>query len=234
MNKEQYKKILFGLTAGVRDALKDVVEWIDGVLSKNRERDFEFREKTLDYETNLDGKIVAESMGETELFGLKKTEKALKTEWFLTQKDIDVLKLNYKEFQVFKSALKEVLAKQPYGYEKSLKHPPKTTEAEVIEKDGKVFLVFGKEKPIYIAKTEEKQGKLLLLLNEPHFGVGRSIEAVAEAIGAKEKDTYLAKSANVALVNNTVKEIQRKLAEAGKRNTLHVRFGNNTVRLEID
>lgn len=232
MNKEQYKKIIFETTAGVRDVLREVVEWIDGVLAKSRERDLELREKTMDDETNLDGKIVAESLGDTELFGLKKIEGALKTEWFLTPKDVGVLKLNYKEFQTFKSALKEVLEKQPFGYEKLLKHPLKVAEISVLKKEGKVYLTFGREKPIYIAEAEDNQGELLSLLGDPRFGVARSMEVVGEALEVKENSSYLKPTTIKRAITNAVKEIQSKLSQKGKGGILSCHFEGNNVWLE--
>jgi len=237
MKKAQYKKILFGTTAGVRNMLKEVVEWVDNALVQNKERNFEFRETIFDEESGFRNKLCLESMGDMELFGAKKIEKKLKTEWFFTFENLCVLKLNYKEFQVFKSALKEVLVKQPFGYEKSIRSLPKITGISVIEKDGKVFLLFSKdikEKPVYIAKTTEKQGKLLLLLGKPNFRIARSIETVAKKLGTENTSKYLSLNANKTVVSNTIKEIYRKLKNKGKRGVLRFCLEDDKIWLEVE
>ena len=223
MKIDENVEILSKLTPSILDALRGVVEWVDTALAKEARRDFEFREGQMQDESGFLGAIFGRLSGDAKLSEIKVVEKSLKGDWgVFTDKGDGILQLNYATFAVFKTALKKSLLKQPYGYERSLERPHVKPEALVEQKDDRVYLRFGDERPIFIANAENNQGKLLLFLGRP-LGANRTISSVLQELGVEEPDA----------LRYAMKEVQRKLAKHKKRNLVRLRFAEDTVWIEI-
>jgi hypothetical protein len=234
MNKAQYKNYFNDTSPAVLDMLREVVEWVNRTLKNTGTKDFEFMESVLTDETGFSSSQGVEQMGGVEYSGAKKTANLVKGEWgILVNIGNGVIKLNYDAFKVFRSALVEVLKKQPIGFVKHIQSSTDKISASVILKNEKVYIVFGKKPPIYICEAGRKQGRFLLFLSNPKFGLARSIKDVAEEMEIKQVGNYLMINKNKKVIKNAVREIQRKLAKKEKRGALHCFFDDRNVWLKI-
>lgn len=225
MKMDEYGKVLTQLTPPLLDVLRGVVEWIDKVLTKETRRDFEFREGQMQKESGFYDAVSRRLSSQEKFEEIFAIENSLKGDWgvFLIKGD-GILQLNYENYSGFKAAMNKLLLKQPYGYKRSLERPSIKLEILIEQKDDDVYVKFGDERPIPIAKIGDNQGDLLLLLGQP-FGVARTIESVAEHLGIKTGVTDTLK--------NAMREIQRKLAKRQKRKVMRLGFDEDMVWLEV-
>ncbi len=236
MSKVNYADELKKFHPDTIDELRTFVAWLDKVTAESS-TGFTIGESEVYDNLHIFWPVFLEHPNEItpEQKEIVEVMRLLKARWgiFLATEKRKFMKFNARPFLAFKSALALVLKQQPYGYEKTLLPLPQNAKARLIREASKVSIAFGKEKPIYIARENEKQGKLLLLLGYPSFGIGRSIEAVARELGGIETERYLAKNAHTVAIKNAVREVQRKLARKGKRNALGLKLDNNRVWLEV-
>jgi len=223
MKIDEYTSALSKLSPSILDALRKVVGWVDTVLTKKTRRDFDFQEGQMQDESGFLAAIFGRLSGDEKFAEIKAVEKSLKEGWgVFTGKGNGILQLNYANFAVFKMALKKLLLKQPYGYERSLERPSIKPEILVEQKDNRVYLKFGNEHPLSIANAKDNQGKLLLFLGKP-FGERRSISSVLEKMEVQE----------LGAIKYAMKEIQRKLVKRNKRNSIKLGAGENVLWIEI-
>lgn len=225
VTKKDYKTILAGLRPGVLETLKGISEWVDNALLLNHSRKLVFRERKMQLESGLDHALNTEIVID-DLKGVADVEASLKGDWlvFVDMRD-GSLSLNYEAFTAFRNALQTTLKNQPFGYENHLRPMVIIKEVKISKEGKKVFIKVNDEKPIYIATSESKQGKLLLLLSDP-IGAPRSLESIAGTLADKEYPTE-----NV--IENTVREIRRKLKESGNSKALTFSFKEKTLCLNL-
>lgn len=226
MDKKEYQNLLAPIPTGVLDGLRKLVEFVDHVLTQEHRKDIRLKEDTFWFDSGFNDTAFGEVMGDQSHKGAKDVQRASKDNWQIFSDDgKGALQLNYENYAAFKSALKEVLPQQPFGYKRVLENPRIKSQVAVVTKDEVVYVQFDDERPIRIADATNNQGKLLRLLGNP-IGNSRTVDTVAEELGAQDGSD--------AQIKYAMKEIQRKLAARGKRGALRLVFDERSVWLEAE
>lgn len=227
MSKAEYVAELNKLHPDTLNELRYFVQWAEHVIVSNGKGQLLFKEDDVNNEIYFIGAALSEqreALG-PELKDVLAAMDLLKGKWNIvvpTGKE-KIVELNPKAFSTFKSAFATVLKMQPHGYETDLMELPKNKRAKVTRVRDNVYVTFVGGTEVLIASAESKAGKLLLLLGNP-IGVSRGIESVAETVGVP---------ATKVAIKNVTGEIQRKLAQRGKRNALAFSNDGKTVCLEV-
>lgn len=221
MEKKQYQNLLAPLPTGVLDGLRRMVEFVDKALTREHRRDIRLKEDGFWSDSGFDAATFGEVLSDKSCKGAKEVEKALTSDWHVFTNDLKgALHLHHDNYVALKSALKDALREQPFGYERTLERPTIKPQVSVVKKDDTVYVQFGDEKPIRIGDADGNQGKLLRLLGNP-FGNSRRTDTVSEELGGDDET-----------IKNAMKEIQRKLVARGKPNSLRLVFEGDVVWLE--
>ena len=168
MDKDGYTAAIAALPTGLTDALRALVEYVDKGLATEHRRDVRFKESTFWDESGFLASLFGELLNDKEHEGAKGLQELLRGEWqIFTDDGKGALELDYQSYIVLKSALKEALTRQPFGYKRTLTAPRSKAALTLIQEDGKVLFRFDVERPIQVAKADDNQGKLLLCLGNP-------------------------------------------------------------------
>lgn len=221
MEKQYYKDALAPLPSGVLDGLRRMVEFIDKALAQEHHRDIHFKADGFWDESGFFGSIFGELTASHSYDGAAAVEAFLQNEWqVLTNTDKGALQLQYDNYINFKTALKDILKQQPFGYVRALEQPTSKPQVSVVSKDAVVYFQFNDERPLRIARVEDKQGKLLLFLGNP-IGVSRTIQSVSEELDG-----------DITTIQNAMKEIQSKLTAKQKPRSVRLGFSETMVWIE--
>lgn len=219
----EYRIVLSKLPHSVLDGLRGLVEYVDGAMLKDGHKNVSFDAHRLLEESGYLACLFGEGVRDQGDAGARDT-----IDWLMTDGGVfakiagGAVQVQFGAYSQFKRSLVSALKSQPHGYARTLRTPTLRNAIELRVESGKVSLVSG-DKVIHIAGTDTIQGKLLQQLGNP-FGTPRTIQSVLEAIGRQDDD--------VSVMQNAVKEIQRKLASHQIRKVLRLVIDIRSIRIE--